>query len=605
MVLRVKKTFIFLKELFRKPEPEEKFRYKDIFFFTRFIRSLWKFGVVFLFLTIITTALSSVLPLSSKVLIDFVIMKAGFEGVESFLTSIHLAPLAGPVKYLLGSVSLIVLVILIIGITIGVIRLFQNIIEVRLQQKVTFNIQTALFDHILRFPLSFLKEKQVGYLMSRVSYDIELLKDFFSRSIPQLATKTFYLFFISIILFSLNRKLTIVLFCILPVFALINFFFAKRVRAVSYREMENQALISKDMQEVLSGVEVIKSHVSEKHEVEKISGKLKNLFHTQLQTESLTSISNSLMSGTKFVITLLIVWLGVRETAKGAMTVGDVTAFVAYVFYLSGLVTSLSFYFIMLQSVFASMQRVIEMFNVVPEFLDDEKSRNLIKPERVKGEIRFENVSFSYEKDKPVLKNVTFTVHPGEIVALTGASGAGKTTLINLLLKFNLPESGQICLDGHDLKDIDTKWLRKQIGIVSQDVFLFNDTFESNIKYGKPAATMKEVVNAAQNAHIHHDIYQLKDGYKAAVGERGLKLSEGQRQRVSVARAFLKDPPILIFDEPTSALDVETEKALKSSLKKLTRNRTTFIVTHRMSMVEVATRIFVLDEGRVRESSRQ
>jgi subfamily B ATP-binding cassette protein MsbA len=251
------------------------------------------------------------------------------------------------------------------------------------------------------------------------------------------------------------------------------------------------------------------------------------------------------------------------------------------------------------------MERLIEMFNVVPEFTNNEITEHGIaehgiRPEKITGEIRFSKVYFYYKKDKPVLTDISFTIHPGEIIALTGASGAGKTTLISLIIKFNLPRSGCIYLDGHDLKDIDTRWLRNQIGFVSQDIFLFNDTIENNIKYGNPSASLDEVIQAAKKANIHYDIEKFQDGYQTMVGERGTKLSAGQRQRVSIARAFLKNPPILIFDEPTSALDPDTESSLKNSLKELSHNSTILMITHRMSVTDVATGIFVLEGGMIK-----
>jgi len=217
----------------------------------------------------------------------------------------------------------------------------------------------------------------------------------------------------------------------------------------------------------------------------------------------------------------------------------------------------------------------------------------------MRGKIKFENVSFSYEAGNPVLMNINFTANPGDVVALVGQTGAGKTTLINLLLKFYAPQSGSIHVDDHVLKDINPNWLRQQIGVVSQETFLFFDTIENNIKYGKPSATREEVAAAAQKAYIHNDIETFPDKYDTMVGERGSTLSVGQKQRISIARVFLKDPKILIFDEPTSALDIETESLIKESLNELTKNRTTFIISHRMSVMDVAHKILVLDKGRL------
>ena len=595
-------TTTYLKEVLQKPEPRQgDFRYRDILFFLQFVKPLWKLGLITLVLTIVSTALGSLLPLSSKFFIDYVIMKQDFNNVETFLNSHHLGAFVAPVTHLLGSVNLMVAAILIMGMIIGLIGIIERVITLRFQQEITFNTQTALFDHVLRFPLSFLKEKQVGYLMSRVSNDARRLQNFFSSTIPQLVANIFYLLFGFIILFTLDNRLSLALLAILPVLVFINYFFAARVRAVSYREMERHAQVSKDMQEVFSGAEVIKAYVSEKREVEKVSDRIRTLFSTRLKSTLLSSVSGSLTRATKLVCTLFIVLLGVKEIHKGAMTVGDFTAFIIYVVYLSNRMTGISSTLITLQSVFASMGRLLEMFNTVPEFGDDKSADGLIKPPKVIGEIRFENVSFSYDKDKPVLHNITFTVQPGEVIALTGVSGAGKTTLINLLLKFYRPQSGLIYLDNRELERIDTQWLRRQIGVVSQEIFLFNDTVENNIKYGRPSAGMEDVITAARNAGIHDHIETLEHGYDTIVGERGANLSTGQRQRISIARAFLKDPPILIFDEPSSALDADTEMALKDSLGKLTRNRTTFIISHRMSMTAVTTRVFELEEGKITE----
>ncbi len=374
-----------------------------------------------------------------------------------------------------------------------------------------------------------------------------------------------------------------------------------KVRVISWKEAEKNAEISKDMQEMISGVEVIKTHVSEKREVAKLSAKIRDLFHTRITSTLLNSLANQSMTASKSAMLLLIAWLSVHEIQKGCMTIGDMTALISYVVYLSGLAQSFSNTFLTLQNVFTGMERLIEMFNVVPEFIDNKIDEHQIRPEKIRGEIRFANVSFYYNKDKPVLTDISFTIHPGEIIALTGASGAGKTTLISLLIKFILPQSGNIYLDDYNLKDIDTRWLREQIGFVSQDVFLFNDTIENNIKYGKPSVMLPAVIQAAKKANIHQNIEKLPEGYQTVVGERGMKLSAGQKQRISIARAFLKDTPLLIFDEPTSALDPDTELGLKNSIKELSqKKRTILMITHRMSVTNISSKIFALENGRIK-----
>jgi ABC-type multidrug transport system fused ATPase/permease subunit len=592
----------YIKEILKKPAPESNFRYRDVLFFAQFIRPVWKLGAISLVLTIITTGLGSLLPLSSKVLIDFIIMKKGFQGVENLLKSLNLESIIPITKYFLESLNLVVLSMLIIGITIGLIGLIQRYLIFRFQQELTFNLQTTLFDHLLRFPMSFFKRKQTGYLMSRVSDDVEALQYLFSQNLSQMVTSIFYLFFGIAILFSLSVKLFLISISILPAYVFINYYFGGRLRNVSLNEMENTAQVSKDIQEVLSGVEVIKAYSTEEREVQKVSGKMRSVIHTRIKSTILSLLSNYSARASQLISTLLIMWFGAKEIIKGSMTIGDYVAFTTYVIYLANSINSLSMIHIMLQPIFASLGRLMEIFRLSPEFKDEEKPKSLAKLDKVNGEIKFEDVSFCYEEGQPVLENISFTAHPGEIIALVGPSGAGKTTLINLILKFYTPQSGSIYLDGLDIKKISSKWLREQIGVVSQEVFLFNDTIEKNMKYGKPYATKEEVIDVAKMANIHKDIERFANKYETEIGERGIRLSAGQRQRISIARAFLKNPPILIFDEPTSALDTDTESLIKDSLKKLTGNRTTFIIAHRLSIIDIAHKILVLQKGKIVET---
>lgn len=602
----IKKARVYLKEILQKPHSSTtNFRYRDIFFFLRFVKPLWAVGMISLFLTILSTALSSLLPLSSKVLIDFIIMKEGFQRVDDILTSVNLESFIPYARHFLESINLVVLSISIIGIIIGIIGLIQKYLMVRFQQELTFNLQTTLFDHILRFPMSFFKKKQTGYLVSRVSDDVNALQYLFSQNLPDIIASLLYLSFGIAILFMLSIKLSLIAIGILPAYIFINYYFGRRLRGVSLDERETSAQVSKDIQEVFSGVEVVKAYISEKIEVQKVSSKIRSVINTQIKGTILSLFSNYAARGAQLISTLLIMWFGVREILHGSMTIGDYVAFTTYVLYLSRSINTLSLSHLNMQPVLASLERLMELFRIVPEFKYGEISKRFSIQDRVQGEITFQDVSFSYDENRPVLKYISFTARSGEIIALVGPSGSGKTTLINLILKFHSPQSGSILLDGRDIKDIPSQWLRAHIGIVSQEVFLFNDTIEENIKYGRPNASTEEVIEAAKNANIHNDIVSLKNKYNTKVGERGIQLSAGQRQRISIARAFLKNPPILIFDEPTSALDVSTENLIKNSLKKLAGTRTTFIIAHRLSLIDVSSKILVLENGMLKEIKTQ
>ncbi|MEW6110169.1 MAG: ABC transporter ATP-binding protein [Nitrospirota bacterium] len=593
---KVKETIGYLREALKRPgQTDVSFGYRDVKFFIRFLKPVWKLFSVSIVLTVIMTGLGSVLPLSSKVLIDFVVMKKGFEKFEYLISSLGLENYITQLRYFLESINLVVFALLIIGIIIGLTGMIQRYIMFRLQQELTFNIQSALFDHLLRFPLGFFRTSQVGYLSSRVSDDVSSLHIFMSQTISEMMPGIFRLFFGIAIVLLLSTKLSLILLFILPVNIFINYYFAVRLRSASLDELEDSSKVSKDIQEVISGIDTVKAYSAEQRESGRVFGKMRSLIRTRKKRITISLLSDYSARGSQLTATLLIMWFGVGEISKGTLTVGDYVAFTSYVIYLSGSINSLSMVHVTLQPVLASLWRLFELFNTVPET----KEGGAVKPENVRGEIVFKDVFFYYEEEKPVLRDISFAAHPGEIIAFVGPSGAGKTTLVNLLLKFYSPQTGSVSMDGYDLNETDTSWLRKQIGVVSQDIFLFNDTIENNIKYSKPLAVREDVIRAAEKAGIHDDIQMFTDGYDTLVGERGVKLSAGQRQRISIARAFLKDSAVLVFDEPASALDPETETVLKKSIKRLSAGKTIFIIAHRLSTIDIADRIFVLDKGEI------
>jgi subfamily B ATP-binding cassette protein MsbA len=584
--------------------PAAKFKPGDLAFFFRFIKPVWPVGLVSIILVMVTTGITALLPLTSKIFIDFVIQKTGYGSIESILRMLGLGAYAPGLIASLGSIYFVVAGMAVAGVVYGLLHVLEGYLTSVYQQELTFNVQTSLFDHVLRFPMSFIKNKQTGYLMSRVSDDVNMMQYLFSDAITQLLSSAFYVIFGVAILMSLNAGLAIIIALVLPVYLIIRYLFSSRIRALSYLERESNAEVSRSMQEALSGVEVVKSYAAERKEVNKISLKLRDVVRTRIIRSILMTLAGSFMRGSMFVLLIVFMIVGAHDIQNGTMTIGDYVTFISYIVFLSAAVNTLYYTYLSLQPAFASMDRLKEMFSIVPEFEWDLKIP-LKKLDRVNGGIRFDDVSFAYNPNEPILKDVSFEVKPGETVALVGHSGAGKTTLVSLLLKLYVPQSGAIYLDGVDLRELDHAWLRQQISIVSQDIFLFNDTIENNIKYGKPEASRDDVVRVAKKARIHEFIEGLPNGYDTLIGERGTKLSVGQRQRISIARAFLKDTPIIILDEPTSAIDPETEMHLKESLDELMHGRTTFIISHRMSLTDIANFIIVIEDGKIVESGTQ
>ncbi|MBI5439653.1 MAG: ABC transporter ATP-binding protein [Deltaproteobacteria bacterium] len=571
------------------------FGYRDLPFFFRFARPVRGWGATALALTIVSTAAYTFLPLSGKFLIDFVIGKRE-PRLPAWLTELFPALLPF-LRGFVGDVGRLILAMVLVGAVAGVADLVRKYAALRYQQGLKASLQSALFDHLLRFPHSFFRDRHVGYLMSRASDDVHALEYLFSRRLSQAVTRLFGLVMGLAVLFSLSARLTLAALLAGPVSVAINVFFSAPQRRSSRREREAVARTSQGIQEVLAGVEVVKSHAAEERESRRIRERVHRMYASQFRSSLLSLSAETLGQAVQFATTLLILWLGYREIVRGAMTVGDYVAFVTYTVYLGGAVTFFSFLHLSMQPLMAALERIAEIFAIVPE--DEEPAAGpLARPEAIDGEIRFEGVGYSYgDPERPVLRSVDLVVRRGETVALVGRSGAGKTTLANLMLKFHLPERGRILLDGRDYRTLDTRWLRERIGVVHQETFLFEDTAENNIRYGRPDATREEVELAARRARIHDEILRLPRGYETPIGERGARLSAGQRQRIGIARAFLRDSPLLILDEPTTALDAAAEAHLRESMAELAQGRTVLLITHKRTTMQFADRVLVLDDG--------
>lgn len=582
-----RRTVAFTRDIMRQPaKAGEDLRFSDLAFFLRFARPIWKVGVLALVATALVSALKTVLPLSIKIFIDNILLG---EAPSSD------ALLAGAGEAL-SSLDALIVALLALGFLTGATDLARNYLTARFREGYAFNLQTALFEHVLSFPLSYFKSQQTGYIMSRLSDDVQILQYTVSQYLPQIIANALYVVFTLVILSLLNLRLTLVVLAFIPLYLLVNAVFIRRIRAATHRERERQAYVSRDLQEVISGIDTVKSHAAEDREVRKVSGTLRNMVDARIRNSMLSAFSEYFRIGTMSLMLVAVIWFGGNEVLAGAMSIGDFVAFSVYILTFAPTVNTFFAFPVVMQPALTSAARLHELFR-----MHGEAGGGGLVPDTVQGRIEFSDVWFCYDRAEWILRDARFSIRPGEVIAVVGRTGAGKTTLVNLILRAYTPRRGTITLDGRDLSSLDPRWLRRQISIVSQDLFLFHTTIEENIRYSRPEATVEEIIEAARRAQVHDDIIRLPQGYRTIVGERGTQLSVGQRQRVAIARAFLKDAPILILDEPTSALDLDTEDRIRRTLRALVRDRTTILITHRPSLLELADRVFTVENGEIQE----
>jgi len=469
-----------------------------------------------------------------------------------------------------------------------------------LGNRVMYDLRTQVFDHLQLLTVSYYNRRQTGHIMARITSDIVRLQNFIGEGLQDMIVNVVTVLLICGLLFKLDWRLALLALGPIPLISVSFYWFGRRIHHLYHRIWRRTSRISAVLADTIPGIRVVKSFTQEPRESRRFQASSAELFSEELRAARLTSVFfpsvNLLTSlGSVFVIAIggyLVV------TQPGGLTLGELMAFIGFMWQFYEPVSQLGRINHRLQHAATSAERVFEVLDAEREAPEHPGA---VKLSKIRGEVEFGDVRFGYEPGRYALDGVSFHVEPGEMIGLVGPSGAGKSTLVHLICRFYDVDSGQIRIDGHDVRDVSLRSLRENIGVVLQEPFLFHGTMAANISYARPEASIEEIIAAARAANAHDFIMSFPDGYDTVVGERGQTLAGGERQRISIARAILRDPRILILDEATASVDTETETEIQKAIERLVENRTTFAIAHRLSTLRKADRLVVLEQGKLIE----
>jgi ATP-binding cassette subfamily B protein len=577
----------------------------------KYVTGYWELKVV-LILIGVTTLLSILSPAIIGAIIDMIKnvalgaeIKMG-EGIERITFQI-LSPFS---DWLTGFRGLrneyaVLLVfsfsLIVISSLDGLTNYLQRYTSTILSEKGGFDIRNDLYNSLLEQSFSFYDQQRTGQLMARATGDINMLGRFFNFGF-RMALSSFLLLLMAIYsMISLNTRLTLVSITVLPFLTLSTMKYSRRISPMWREVREQNGEITNRIQENLSGLRVVRGFSNEDYETEKFITELEKYFNINITMAQVRAFFWPLANLISSIGLVLIIWYGGNQVITGNLSIGSLVAFYFYLNLLMRPVRMLGFMTGMFIRAGAAAERVFEIIDAEIEVNEGEDAEKL---ENVRGRVTFENVWFSYDGENMVLKDIDLDVSPGETIAILGATGSGKSSIINLIPRFYDVSRGSIKIDGVDVREYTIKSLRSEIGIVRQDPFIFSKTLRENISYGVEEANLSEIIKAARQAKIHSFIEALPEGYETRVGERGVTLSGGQKQRVAIARALLKNPRILILDDSTSSVDTQTEYEIQQALDELLENRTTFIITQRLSSIKKADYIIVLEDGEIIEKGK-
>jgi len=487
----------------------------------------------------------------------------------------------------------------VIYLLAGLLGFWRNYVSIEIGLKALLQLRTQLYSYLQYLPLHFHDRRRSGDSTFRVAYDSQAIQTFYNRGFDAIFGSIITLLMTFGLMTAMDPVLAGVSLLILPLLWITIYFFSARVRQQTTTLQQEESDVLARASEGLTSIRIVHAFGQEEYEVREFEREAKQSYAANLNLTITNAISSLAISGVMALGLSLVLYVATLHILEGRLTVGQLTLFLAYVTMLYQPLEQLSYTAWALEGAAAGMQRVFEILDAEDSVPETPGAKPM---PRARGEIAFENVGFAYDTDHPILRGISLSVKPGQTVALVGGTGAGKTTLLSLVPRFYDPNEGRVLIDGGDVREVTKKSLRANISVVLQDTLLLSGSVLENIAYGRPNATRAEIQEAAQAAQAHAFIEKLPHGYETQVGERGVRLSGGQKQRIGLARAFLKNAPILLLDEPTSALDLETEAEIMETLKVLMRRFTTLIVTHRLSTIHHVDCIHVLEEGRVVES---
>ena len=488
-------------------------------------------------------------------------------------------------------------------IAIAVVFMLKNVFDylrqylvVQLEQSVTRDLRNHVYTHMLELDLRFYNRTRAGQIINRLTSDTDLLRTLVTKNISMFVTSALQIVISIVILVLISWELTLLALVVMPLSFVIWRKLLAPLRRGDRRVLDMSGEVTSHLQETVSGVRQVKAAAAERFEASRFRGLTDLYFRNVVRTERIRALASPMSESMAAIGTVLLLWFGGRMVVQGALTPGAFITFIGISLKLYQPAKWLSKFPATVQPGLSAAERIFEFLDTPLEMVDQPGAQMF---DTVRDAVRFESVSFHYTDDAPVLSDVTLTARRGTVTALVGPSGAGKTTLVDLIARFYDPTAGRITIDGVDMRDFSVKSLRRMMGVVTQETILFHDTVRANIAYALPDSTEEAVERAARAANAHEFISQMPDGYDTILGERGTRLSGGQRQRIAIARAILRDPPILVFDEATSALDSESERLVQEAIEHLLEGRTVFVIAHRLSTIMNADQILTMEDGRI------